>query len=404
MTILRRFPQLYRTIAVMILNAGVLFALLNGVLFLVYRNQDRQGGKELRMVGKYGMPLLLKTYAGWTEPDLRVLLRETWTRTYTFEPFMQFKERPFAGRYVNVERGGFRRTASQGPWPLQRDTFNIFLIGGSTTFGYGVPDDQTIASHLQRRLNGVLGDRVRVYNFGRGHYYSTQERILFEQLLVAGHAPDLAIFIDGLNEFYHERDEPFQSDELKRATEGRPPYGELIKRVPVGRWMLSLLEARLLRRAEAGRPSVPSPATSAFVKAQDPHGIYNDSALLDVITSRYLANRKIAEATAAEYGVKILFVWQPVPTYCYDLNRHMMAGMNKDFGEIYYCRYGYPLLLDRIRASPPISNFLWCADMQTNLEDRILYVDKCHYSAFMCDQVAVRIADDIVRKGLVPPP
>ena len=37
---------------------------------------------------------------------------------------------------------------------------------------------------------------VNVFNFARGYYYSTQEHILFEQLLRAGHVPAVAIFIE----------------------------------------------------------------------------------------------------------------------------------------------------------------------------------------------------------------
>ena len=36
-----------------------------------------------------------------------------------------------------------------------------------------------------------------VYNFGCGRYYSTQERVLFEQLVSSGAVPDLAVFLDG---------------------------------------------------------------------------------------------------------------------------------------------------------------------------------------------------------------
>ena len=53
----------------------------------------------------------------------------------------------------------------------------------------------------------------RVYNFGRGSYYSSQERILFEQLAVAGHVPDLAVFIDGGSDFvFAHTERPFASN------------------------------------------------------------------------------------------------------------------------------------------------------------------------------------------------
>src|SRR6185503_15185425 len=103
-----------------------------------------------------------------------------------YEAFTQFCERPFHGRFVNVSENGFRVSAQQGPWPPDADNFNIFLFGGSTTFGYGLPDSQTVASYLQDDLAARSSPHVRVYNFGRGSYVSEQERVLFEELLLAG--------------------------------------------------------------------------------------------------------------------------------------------------------------------------------------------------------------------------
>src|SRR6185436_14410167 len=39
-------------------------------------------------------------------------------------------------------------------------------------------------------------------------YYSSQERILFSNLLATGIVPDVAVFVDGLNEFYRSQDAP----------------------------------------------------------------------------------------------------------------------------------------------------------------------------------------------------
>lgn len=55
---------------------------------------------------------------------------------------------------------------------------NIFIFGGSTTFSYGVKDEQTVALYLQEFLSNKLGRDVKVYNFGRIYYYYTQEQIL----------------------------------------------------------------------------------------------------------------------------------------------------------------------------------------------------------------------------------
>src|SRR5712692_403554 len=107
---------------------------------------------------------------------------------------------PYAGRYVNVTESGFRLTKNQGPWLPDRTKYlTIFLFGGSTAFGYGLPDGETVASYLQEFFSSCCPSRpARIYNFARGGYFSSQERVLLEKLIVAGFIPDMAVFIDGL--------------------------------------------------------------------------------------------------------------------------------------------------------------------------------------------------------------
>jgi hypothetical protein len=64
-----------------------------------------------------------------------------------------------------------------------------------------VTDAQALGSQLQPLLRQKLGRPVVVYNFGQSKYGSTQERLLFEKLLLEGQKPDMAIFVDGLNDF-----------------------------------------------------------------------------------------------------------------------------------------------------------------------------------------------------------
>ncbi len=113
----------------------------------------------------------------------------------------QFKEAPFHGRYVNVDPSGFRASTPQGPWPPDPANFNIFLFGGSTTFGYGLSDDETLSSAIQHLLSRTSARPVFAYNFGRGSYFSTQELMLYYRLLASGSVPQVVVFVDGLNDF-----------------------------------------------------------------------------------------------------------------------------------------------------------------------------------------------------------
>ncbi|MBI1878575.1 MAG: hypothetical protein HYR94_10165, partial [Chloroflexi bacterium] len=72
--------------------------------------------------------------------------------SYEYHPWTVFMERRFDGKVVTVEEH-FNHNArgTKPPAPLQegQEDLLVWTFGGSTMFGWGLPDDQTIDSHLQ---------------------------------------------------------------------------------------------------------------------------------------------------------------------------------------------------------------------------------------------------------------
>src|SRR5262245_52514960 len=121
---------------------------------------------------------------------------------HVYDDFTEIRHPEWAGRYLNFHQARFRHVRDQGPWPISPHAFNVFFFGGSTTVGVG-PDWTTIPSYLQEELRRGAGNRpIYVYNFGCDSFFSTQERILFQQLLLANAVPDMVIFLDGVNDLY----------------------------------------------------------------------------------------------------------------------------------------------------------------------------------------------------------
>ncbi len=322
-------------------------------------------------------------YPGHDRAQVQELLRETWSRPLTWEPFTESRERRYQGRFVNVHPAGFRLSRGQGSWPPDPARVNVFVFGGSTTFGYGVADDETIVSALQGFLDERLGPgRAACYNFGRGAYYSSGERILFEELLAAGEVPRVAVFIDGLNEFAFGA--PFPAERLRRAV-NTPASGAL--RLLADELPLT----RLVARWKAGKPPRRSQAEVA--------ALYDDAALLDGRIQRYQANRRLISTVAAGWGVRPLFVWQPVPTYHYDLRYHLFGDL--DFGNNNYSTFGYPRMAELLRREPPGPEFLWAADLQQGVRQP-LYVDQIHYTAAMSARIGAEVGRALLERGLLP--
>jgi hypothetical protein len=376
-----RLAQGYQSAMLLAGNTVVLFVALNFALFVAFAVRDEQRNICTRI----DMQALREVEPHLSEVQLCQLLKETWSRPYVFAPFTQFKERPSNGLYVTVIKEGFRTTGRAAPWPPKKDEFTIFVFGGSTTFGYGVPDPESIPAKLEVYLT-QRGNvpRVNVYNLGQGAYFSSQERIFFEQLLLDGKVPDLAIFIDGLNDFRQQDGIPHGSAALKQLTEATPGQKvlNLAEQLPMARL------ARAIRGGTDAEPDEPS----------------NSAELIDRIIDRYFANKKMIRAVAAANNVKTLFVWQPVPEYKYDVQKYHRLRRS-DYRFHLLSGVGYARMEERQPQGEDAADWLWLADMQENLH-KPLYVDSVHYSGEFAGMIASTIADRIREMNLIasPPP
>ncbi len=266
----------------------------------------------------------------------------------------------------------------------------MFLFGGSTAFGWNLPDQETIASYLQPELGSVENKPVRVYNFGRTYYISTQERILFQQLLAAGIRPDAAIFLDGLNDVYQLDGLPAFNSAFASLVEDHMP--SVILRWPMYRAARSL-RAILLASGRWFTPHAKSGSgpTPESLAAQN-------SAQIDSMIARYLANKSLVEGLAAANGTRVIFVWQPVPAYKYNLKYHPFAR------EATWRLVNYPqayLRMDEQRQQADWgADFVWCADIQEGRNEP-LYVDAVHYSAPMSRLLARCITQSARQRNLL---
>ena len=290
----------------------------------------------------------------------------------------------YRGRFVNVDAAGFRHSTDQGPWPPDSRRHNVFLFGGSTTFGYGVGDGDTIASRLQGMLPAVAGRPVSVYNFGHSAYYSTQERILFERLVVAGRRPDTAIFIDGLNDFVAVDDLPVTASRLAYAYQRleEPPLRTALWLLPVTTTVLHL--GRTLGVVERD-------ASMDLLHHGEPG---HAGATLE----RYRRSKTTIAAIGAAHGIRTLFVWQPIPGYAFppgDGGRWSFGGASA------VAREGYPRMAEAMGKRELGDDFVWCADVAADGTE-LFYVDLVHYAPVLSERVARCIAEGLARPVVVP--
>lgn len=374
---LQKLSRAHLAVARFCLNLAIAFVLLNLVLFPV--NALLEVNPVLAL---YGDELVYAAYPDREPAEVDALLAETWGRQPVYEPSTQFLEAPHVGDYVNVDPAGFRLSNGPAPWPPDPAAINVFVFGGSTLFGYGVADSETIPAQLELLLQPELAGRhVRCYNFGQGGYFSSQERELFSELLLSGDTPQLAIFVDGLNDFVFET--PLFTRRMRHLFEDSPwrSLARSGRHLPAVELALDWLEWRSLEVAH-GKPPL------------DPR--FDDPVVLDARIERYLGNVHQIEALARDAGVEPLFVVQPVPTYHYDLAHHPFASWA--FGANSLPGYGYPRLARAVAKEE--LHLLWMADLQEDHREP-LYVDQVHYSTKMNGLIAETLAAEIRARGLL---
>jgi len=102
---------------------------------------------------------------------------------------------------VIINSQGFRNPEFSEIKP--ENTFRIFTIGGSTTFGAGVLDNQTYPYFLQELYDSSdLNFKVEVINAGWPANWSVSETRLIKNTILS-FDPDLFIVYDGWNELIH---------------------------------------------------------------------------------------------------------------------------------------------------------------------------------------------------------
>jgi hypothetical protein len=94
-----------------------------------------------------------------------------------------------------------------------------------------------------------------------------------------------------------------------------------------------------------------------------------------------------------------LFVWQPIPTYAYDLI-HFPWYKGEKMHRIHAS--GFPKMRVTMERGVLGDNFLWCADLSRD-ETECLYVDAHHYTARFSKKIGATIVEEALRRGLIKP-
>lgn len=229
----------------------------------------------------------------------------------SWQSYVYFRRRPHSGREISIDSVGHRVTPqpSTPAVPVAR----VRMYGGSTMWGEPLRANNTIPAEVARRLQSVAGQgaRIEVTNVGETGYVFTQEVLQLFLDLRNGERPNVVVFYDGINDVASavqrgragipqnevKREMEFQ---LGRALDGRSEDSRLARDSrAVGTLFAEMMKRSALVQWAQSR------------KSGTPRSYIAPDSAIAALLRVYLANARLVESMATQYGFKVLYVWQP---------------------------------------------------------------------------------------------
>ncbi|OQX76588.1 MAG: hypothetical protein B6D61_08585 [Bacteroidetes bacterium 4484_249] len=303
-----------------------------------------------------------------------------------WKSYVYWRRKSFAGKYINIDSNQRRKTVFEKPENYsEKQEYRIFMFGGSTMWGTGVRDKQTIASQLGRLLS-ENGHNVDIVNFGESGYVSTQEVIELSLQLQQGNIPDMVIFYDGVNDIfstYQQGGAGIPQNEFNRKDEFNALRS---KKKSIMVFLKSLKSLTTIRFITEFTQSDKTPIVS-----------YTDSEagfLAQNTIDRYNENIRIVYALAEEYGFDIVFYWQPAIFSKTNLSDYEKQEAEKvDYIESFVKAVNGKMIKQEVHIGP--LNFYDISDIFLH-ENKAVFIDYCHISEYGNSVIAKRMEKDVI--------
>lgn len=248
-------------------------------------------------------------------------------RGYPYKAFLGWVSPDIKGAYVNIENG--RRVTELSSVIERNETIHFF--GGSTMWGHGVLDKNTIPSLVSEQL------KITTINYGEQAYNSRQELNLLVDNLGALNSNDVVIFYDGVNDVYHNcrshntpngHAREFFIKDLLADDQDRQRINDWLDKSSLYRFVKGLA-ARISLTENAARKGYHNSCVSPEYAER--------------VANFLVANWKVADAVLSEQGVKFLCALQPNPYTFNGTISYSMEEMKIQIDSV------YPLIKDKAR-------------------------------------------------------
>jgi hypothetical protein len=248
-------------------------------------------------------------------------------RGYPYKAFLGWVSPDIKGEYLNVENG--RRVTELSSAIERNETMHFF--GGSTMWGHGVLDKNTIPSLVSKQL------KITTINYGEQAYNSRQELNLLIDNLDVLNTNDVVIFYDGVNDVYHNCRSYNSPNGHAREFFFKDLLADDKYREGINDWLDNLSLYRLVKGL-AARISLNEDAAR--------RGYHNSCVspeYAERVANFVVGNWKVADAVLSAKGVTFLCALQPNPYTFNGTINYSMEEMKIQIGSV------YPLIKEKAR-------------------------------------------------------
>ena len=360
-------------------NAYFIYPLIFFLAFLILNKISKNFLENTKWEKTGRKDFVEKVYGKENVDDYLTVLEEQ-TVSFKYKPFVEIVENQRKGKFISVGVKGNRCNKNNIKKCKEPNggKSEIWLFGGSTTFGYGVKNDETISAYLENLFEG----KKKVINFGSGFYFSTQEKIRFQNLLTGLDSPYAAIFIDGVNElglFWPINESAFSAtikSSLNPGQQRKISFIESLKIKFTNLYIYRLINEKIFAKKIKNSIHVDGQAaTDKQIKKS-----------IEILKQNHKQNIAIGNY----YDIKIVNILQPAPIYEFSYNKTKVPKK-------YLPEVSNPNIINLKKAYKAIDNKNLLNSNSTLLNisklkiDDGMYVDGYHYTPLFNKKIAQEI-------------
>lgn len=303
-----------------------------------------------------------------------------------WDSYDYWRRKPFTGEYINVDANQRRKTVFENDNPIKsKPDYRIFMFGGSTMWGSGVRDNNTIPSLLGSYLS-KQGYYIEVINFGESGYVNTQEVIALMKQLRRQNIPNLVVFYDGVNDVFSSFQQGkagLPQNEFHRKKEFNTLISKKRSLLVFLESLKSLASIRFINELTNPEQKLNISYTDQELKllAQETIDIYHE-------------NMRLVYSLSEQQDFKSLFYWQPTifdkkNLSDYEKERAQDVEFLKDFLN----SVNKHVVTEDIRHQS-----LYYFDISDIFKDEKepVFIDYCHVSEYGNSVIAKRMMQDII--------